>query len=444
MYLLPNFLRKRLEHHPNLIKILDNIGWLFFDKFLRMGVGMFVGLWIARYLGPEEFGLLGFAVAFCGLFSAFSTLGLHGVVVRDIVRDPDNATLTLGTAAILHFIGGIIAYLLVLISISYFRKEDPLSHYLVAIIGATLLFKISEIAVYWFEAQVESKYIVWIQNVIFLIGSIVKIIFILNQVTLIYFAWIMLAESVLSASVMLMLMNLRGKSFKKIRASLNHAQKLLKDSWPLILSTIAITVYMKIDQVMVGQIIGNDAVGIYSAAVKISEIWYFIPASIVASVFPMIINTKERSYSEYIVRIQKLYDLMSLISIAIALPVSFFSVSIVTLLFGQVYAAAGNVLAIYVWASIFVFLGVASGKVLLIEGRQSYVFERTMLGLIINVLLNYFFIYEYGLIGAAIATLFSYAVAGYLADIIHYETRPMFLMKTKSLNLLFLSKRICK
>ncbi|NCC25319.1 MAG: flippase, partial [Deltaproteobacteria bacterium] len=169
MNITPPFIRRRIEHRPNLVKIVDNIGWLFFDKILRMGVGLFVGVWVARYLGPDQFGLLNFALAFTGLFGAIAALGLQGIVVRDIVRDPESAPVTLGTAAILQLVGGLVAYLLVLVIIAYLRPDDALSRSIVAILGSMLLLKASEIAVFWFESQVQSKYTVWVQNGAFLV-----------------------------------------------------------------------------------------------------------------------------------------------------------------------------------------------------------------------------------------------------------------------------------
>ena len=132
MNFISSFIHRRIAHRPNLEKIVHNIGWLFFDKILRMGVGFFVGVWIVRYLGPEQFGLLSFATAFVGLFGAFATLGLQGIVVRDIVRNPDCAPETLGTSAFLQFIGGVAAYLIVLVAITYLRPDDSITYTIVA------------------------------------------------------------------------------------------------------------------------------------------------------------------------------------------------------------------------------------------------------------------------------------------------------------------------
>ena len=434
MNIVPAFIRRRVAHRPSLAKIVDNISWLFFDKILRLGVGLLVGIWVARYLGPENFGLLNFAIAITGLFGAIAALGLQGVVVRDIVRDPCGARLTLGTAGLLQLAGGLVSFLFILGAIGYLRPDDTLARSVVAILGSMMLLKASEIAVYWFESQVQSKYTVWVQNSVFLVFAAVKVLLILQQAPLTAFVWAMLAEVALVATIMLVVMGLRGPALTSLRASTGRGKSLLLDSWPLILSAIAITVYMRIDQIMLGQMIGDQAVGIYSAAVRISEVWYFVPMAIAASVFPAILEAKKRSEAQYYARLQKLYDVMVIISLSVAIPMTFLATPIVSLLFGEAYLAAGPILAIHVWASVFVFLGVASSKWFLAENRQVLSLQRTALGAIANVGLNLWLIPLYGVIGAAIATVVSQAFAALLFDLLQAVTRPMFFMKLTALN----------
>lgn len=442
MNLIPTFIRRRIEHRPSLIRIVDNIGWLVVDKILRMGVGLIVGVWVARYLGPEQFGLLSFATAFVGLFGAVATLGLQGIVVRDIVRNPDKKEETLGSAAVLHCIGGLLAYGLILGTISRLRPDDAMAKVLVAILGSTILFKASEVAVYWFESQVLSKYTVWVQNGSFLAFAVLKIVLILQNATLIAFAWVIMAEALMVALLMLIMLGLRGPRLRQLRVTLTRAKGLLTDSWPLLLSGIAVMVYMKIDQIMLGQMVGDDAVGIYSAAVRISEVWYFIPMTIVATVFPSLLEAKKNNEAQYYQRLQHLYDLMVWLSVGVALPMTFLSTPIVTLLFGKAFAAAGPVLAIHTWASIFVFLGVASSKWFLAENRQILSFQRTLLGAVVNFVLNFLLIPNFGPIGAAISTVVSYSVAAFFSDVIQEETRQMFKMKIRSMNLLSSVSRV--
>lgn len=439
--LIPPFIHHRIAHRPDLVKIVDNIGWLFIDKILRMGVGLLVGVWVARYLGPEQFGLLNFSLAFTGLFGSIAVLGLDGIVVRDIVREPASAGITLGTAAMMQLIGGLVAYLLILGSIHYLRPDDTLARGIIGILGLMMLFKASDIAIFWFESQVQSKYTVWVQNGIFLMFAAIKVLLILQEAPLMALVWAMVGEAVLVALILLIVMVWHGVALHSLRVSVERGVTLLHDSWPLILSAIAVSVYMQIDQLMLGEMIGDEAVGIYSAAVKISEVWYFIPLAIVASVFPAILEARNQSVAQYHARLQKLYDLMVILSLSVAIPMTFLATPIVRFLFGEAYVESGIVLAIHIWASVFVFLGVASSKWFLAENRQLLSLQRTILGAIANVGLNLWLIPFYGSIGAAIATVISYAIADFFADLFQKETHQLFIMKLCSMNIISILKR---
>ncbi len=431
---MPAFIRRRIEHRPNLLKIVDNMAWLFFDKILRMGAGLIVGVWVARYLGPEQFGLFSFATALVGLFSAIASLGLQGIVVRDIVRDPSIKEETLGTAVLLQFLGGLIAYGLIVGTILWLRHDDTLAKALVAILGLMMLFKASEVVVYWFESQVLSRYVVWVQNGCFLVFTAIKVGLILNNAPLIAFAWATMAEALMVALLLAVMLGLRGPRLHHMHITLARAKTLLKDSWPLLLSSISIVIYMKIDQIMLGQMIGEEAVGIFSAAVRISEVWYFIPMIIVASVFPAILEAKKRSEAQYYQRLQHLYSLMVWLSVSVALPMTFLSTPIVKLLFGEAFVDSGPILAIHIWGAVFVFLGEASSKWFLAENRQFMSFQRTLFGAIVNIVLNFLLIPTYGPIGAAVATVAAQFSVGVLFDVLQKETRQMFVMKILAFN----------
>lgn len=405
-----------------------------------MGVGLLVGVWVARYLGPEQFGLFSFASAFVGMFGAVAGLGLQSIVVRDIVRDPTCKDETLGTAAVLQLMGGSLAYGCVLGSIFWLRPDDALAKLLVAILGSIMLFRFSDVALYWFESQVLSKYIVWVQNSCFLIFAVIKVGLILSHAPLLAFAWATAAEALLVAIFIFLMLGLRGPQLQQLRFSLLRAKTLLTDSWPLLLSGMAIMVYMKIDQIMLGQMLGDDAVGIYSAAVRISEVWYFVPMIIVASVSPSIFEAQKHDDVQYQQRLQSLYDLMVWLSVFVALPMTLLSTPIVITLFGSAYVESGLVLAIHIWASVFVFLGVASNQWFIAEGKQLLSIQRTFLGLIVNIILNFFLIPRFGPAGAACATIFSFAIAGLFVDFFNVKTREMFYMKIKAFNFFRLTK----
>jgi PST family polysaccharide transporter len=400
-----------------------------------MGIGFLIGVWLVRYLGSEQFGLYSFATAFVGMFGALAGLGLQNIVVREIVRNPACKEEVLGTAAVLQLAAGFLAYVFLICGIFWLRHEDTLAKLLVAILGSMMLFKFSDIALYWFESQILSKYIVWIQNTCFLMFAVIKLSLIIINAPLLAFVWATAIEPILAGVLILFMLSLRGLKLQELHFSKNQAKKLLVDSWPMLLSSVAIMIYMKIDQIMLGQMLGNHAVGIYSAALRISEVWYFIPMMIGVSVSPIILKTKEHDDTKYQQRMQRLFDLMVLIAIVIALPMTFLSTHIMVGLFGAEYTESGLILAIHIWTSIFVFLGVASNQWFIAENLQVLNFQRAALGLLINILLNFLMIPKYGVVGAAIATLLAQVCATLLFDLIQPKTRKIFLMKVKAFNL---------
>lgn len=418
-----------------MLQILSNIGWLFSDRILRLVIGLAVGVWLARYLGPEDFGLFNFAMAFISMFGALASLGLNGVVVRDLVKKPEDANSTLGTAFILRVVSGFLALGMSVLVVSLVRPDDDLVKAIVAILGFGMIAKAAEVVKFWFESQVRSKYTVWVENGVFLLMAAVRIVLILSQAPLVFFAWAALVE-VAVVSVLLMIIYGRfGGRLSLWRWKFQRGITLVKESWPLILSGIAAIVYMRVDQIMLGQMIGDEAVGVYSVAVRLSEVWYFVPFAIVASVYPSIIKAKERDESEYSKRWQALYDVAVLISLLVAVPASLLAEPVITLLFGSAYASSADVFAVHIWTGLFVFLGVASAKWFVIENRQFLSFQRTLLGAVLNVMLNVYMIPKYGAVGAAYATLLAQATAAFLFDALRRDTRRMFLLKLRSMNI---------
>jgi PST family polysaccharide transporter len=380
-----------------------------------MGVGFFIGVWIVRYLGPEQFGLLSFATAFVGLFAAFTALGLQSIVVRDIVHNPDCASETLGTIAILQLISGIAAYLMVLVAIVNLRPDDAIARTIIAILGPMILLKASEITVWWFESKVLSKYTVWAQNGVFLVFAAVKVILILEQASLIAFVWIMLAEAVVVAIILLGVMSKYGLLLTKLRVSIKRAKLLLKDGWPLLISSIMIVIYMQIDKIMLGKMVGYEEVGIYSVATLISTVWYFLISIFLATLFPSLTNLHAQRSGLLSQRWIQLYALMLWVSVAVALILSLFSNILVEFIFGEMYARSASVLVVHAWAGVNVAIGSVWSKWLLLENKLKIGLYGQLIAVIINVGLNFWLIPSFGAIGAALATLVSSWISMFLS-----------------------------
>ena len=423
------------------MKYFENTSWLFAEKILRMIVGLFVSVWVARYLGPEQFGLFSYAQSFVGLFVAIAGLGLNGIIVRELVKDESKRDALLGTAFKLKLIGALLALIALAIAVNL-SQQDSLTTLLIFIIASATVFQSFNVIDSHFQAKVLSKYIVYANIISLLISSIVKIWLILNDAPLLYFAYSILFDSFILMCGFLYFYRYKRYFISQWFFDKKLARSLLKDSWPLILSGLVIAVYMKIDQIMIKEMLSVEALGQYAAAVRISEAWYFIPTVIASSLFPAIINAKKHSEALYYARLQKLYDLMVWMAIAIALPMTFLSDWVVNLFYGEQYNQAGSVLIIHIWAGVFVFLGVASGKWFTSENLQILAFWRTFYGMVANVLLNFWLIPKYGVQGAAIATLVANLIAAFIYDFFNKVTRPIFYMKLKSIFVIEIKRKV--
>jgi O-antigen/teichoic acid export membrane protein len=424
---------KALKEHQGFMKYFCNTSWLFAEKILRMLVGLLVGIWVARYLGPEQFGRFSYVQSFVGLFATIATLGLDGIVVREIVNDAVKAQVVLTTAFWLKLVAAFFVLLLLAIAV-HLTSNDDSTNTLVFIIASATFFQAFNVVDFYFQAKVMSKYVVFANVLSLFFSSTIKIALILNEAPLVAFAWVVLFDSIILA-IGYIYFYLQYSTFRQIKMTwdMPTAKNLLKDSWPLILSGIVISIYMKIDQVMIQEMLGSEAVGQYAAAVRISEAWYFIPTVIASSLFPAIINAKQVSEELYYTRLQRLYTLMIWLAILIAFPMTFLSHWIVHLLYGSQYAQAGDVLRIHIWAGVFVFLGVASGFWLVNENLQIFSTINTLIGALSNIGLNYFLIDSIGIQGAAWATLISYALAAYISLSFWDRTRINFICLSKSI-----------
>jgi PST family polysaccharide transporter len=430
---LPDSIRDRLAGRHNLRKLIGNTGWLVADRVFRMAIGLVVSVWIARYLGPDQFGLLSYALAFAALFSFLVTFGLDGIVVRDLVQDPARGNETLGTAFIIKLVGALVAIVTANIAIRLLQPSDSQMHVLVAIIVAGTAFQAFDVIDFWFQSRVEARLVVYARGASFLIVSIVKVALILTNAPLIAFAWVVSVEILLSAIGLVFAYRTNGQRLTLWTANLQRIRNTLNDCWPIAIAGVAVVVYMRIDQVMLGQMLGNQAVGVYSAAARISEVWYFIPTAIVVTVTPALIQAKKLSTTLYYVRLAQLFRLMSGISLAIAISLTFAADYIATLIYGDAYEGVGTILAIHIWAALFVFLGVAQSPWSINEGLTRIALFRTVLGAIANVVLNLLLIPPYGPIGAAIATLISYALSAVILNAFSSSTRRIFFLQLKSM-----------
>ncbi|MDC0357680.1 flippase [Oligoflexia bacterium] len=413
-------------------KILKNISWLFFDKIIRLFGGLLVGVWVARYLGPEDFGRLSYAAAFVAFFSFMSNLGLNSIVVREIAKGKDVYYKIVGTSFYLKLFGGLLACTTAILCIMFAQKDATTIQCIVVLLALGYLFQSLDIIDYSFQANILSKYVVLARDGAFLVSSILKVLFIILKFEVIYFALAVLLDIFLASLFLIVFYTRTGNSVRLWKYDQTIAKKLLRFSWPLMFSVLFITIYMKIDQVMIEHLLGIKEVGIYSVAVNISEAWYFIPAIIVSSLMPYFVKLKDVDYDRYTYRIQQVYTIMIWMGILIGLLAVFFGKEAIILIFGIEYKNAYEALYINIWTGIFVSLGVASSLILISENLQIYQLISAIILIVVNVTGNWFIIPYWGITGAAITTLVTQGVGLLIIPLFFKPIRKITILSLKS------------
>ena len=418
---------------PSFRKYFANTSWLLGERVLRMVVSLLVGIYVARYLGPERFGLLSYTLSFVLLFSSLASFGLDDILVRELVKQPEQRNNLLGTVFWLKVCGTIVMGTAIALVLK-FKPEDQQTYWMIAIITFGFLFQATNVVDFYFQSQVQSKFAVRAQAIQLILTSLFKIYLVWNQAELIWFAFALMLDQVVVAVLFLLVYHWKIEWFPFLSFTWIQAKKLMIDAWPLIFAGMVVSVYMKIDQVMLKEMLDAKAVGVYAAAVKLCEAWYFVPTAVIASLFPAIITARKNSETLYEEKVQKLYDLMVWVAVAVALPTTLFADWVILILYGADFQEAADVLKMYIWAGVFVSLGVASSKWLIAENLERYSFYSTLLGAILNIVCNFYLIPIYGIRGAALATLISYGTAAYLSMAIFEKTRNNFWIATRALN----------
>jgi len=393
--------------HEGFKRYFANTGWMFAGQWFSLLIAFFIGAWIARYLGPENYGILNYAIAFAGLFSFIANLGIDQILSRELVKSPEKRDELLGTGFKLKIIGGLIAFSAASLS-AFLVETDYLTRILIIVFSASFILQAINVISLYFQAEVRAKDNVKVQFLTTLISSFLKIGVILTSHGIFWLLLVFTLDFLWQGIGFIKIYRQAGLRISAWKFNQELAREFWRGAWPLMLSGAAVVIYAKIDQVLIGFILGPKEVGLYASAVKLAEVWYFIPSIICASLFPAIINAKKIGVEIYQHRLKNLYILLVALAVLIALIVTVLAKPIVVFLFGREYLAASGVLQIYIWSSVGLFWGWALSQYLIAENLIKTIFLINFLAMIINVGLNFLFIPRLGISGAAYATLVAY------------------------------------
>ncbi len=417
---------------PGLKKYLSNTTWMLGARIVRMIGAFCVGIYVIRYLGPNNLGMITYAGMLVGLFMIFGQLGLNEILARELVANSRLKDFLLGTTFVLRLLGLIAIWILISIFL-LFTDNDPVITYLIIIFAVSRIFTLASGIDQYFDSIVKSKFPVIVGMMAMGVVLVTRLILIEQEASVIAFALAYTLEGAIAVMGLIYIYHRTGQNIRTWKWNYSIAKRLLRDSWPFILSGLAVIVYMRIDQIMIKEMLGIYDVGIYAVAVTLSEAWYFVPQLIVGSLFPAIVNAKKTSSIIYNQRLSNLYQMMFWMAIVVAIVTTFTASYIVPLLYGDAFTGSTNSLCIHIWAGIFVAVGAVNKSHLVTENLQKLLTISFCIGAVLNVILNYFFIALYGIEGAAISTVISYAYASFFGLLIMPQSRHVCMVMIKSL-----------
>lgn len=423
-------------------KYAKNTGWLLIARVGSLGIKVLIGFAVSNYLGSKLLGIYNYPTAFTAFFFAAAALGLDSFITRELLRHPEKRDVLLGTAFTLKLFGGLAFIPIIYGAYLIVNHLNPISSpgsfiLIVSFIGVLQAFNIIDS---YFQSKAQGKHIMTVQIVGNLFSALSKLLFILLGLDLHWFIYSLLFDVIFLGIGYVYIYQKKAGSIFQWKYDSETAGYLLRNSWPLAFSAVLITIYMSIDKLMIQGYLGDAPLGIYSVVVQLSESWYFIPMAVVAAVFPAIMNAKRDDPQRYQRRMQNMYDIMVWLSLSLAIFITFASPLIFKLLKPE-FASGAPILSIHIWAGVFVFLGTANGQFLIAEGYTKLAMVRTGVGAIVNILLNIVWIPEYGIAGAAWATLIAYFSSTFMT-LFFTKTRAQAFMMLKSLFLITLVEKV--
>lgn len=404
-------------------RILLNMSWSSAEQLMRMLFGLVTSVWLARYLGPDQFGTYSLVLGIVAMASTLVPLMTDQIVQREVLAEPGASCEIMGTALMMRLAGGAMAVGSAILSIRYVRADQPGIAVIAALAGGSLAFYPAEIFTAWFMSKLSMKHVFMGKVPPLVIVFALRVALISAAAPLVAFVGVAALEVVLSAIGLVVAYKISGARFSRWTVSAARARVAWLDSWPLLIAGVGTMLYLKIDIVMLAALRGDQELGIYGAATRLSEVWYAVPMIVSISLQPLVFALRAEQPERYQQTRTDLYGLMAWGGIAIGAATCVIATPLCVLLFGPKYAASGLVLSVHIWAVVPMFLMVTSTCFLVAEQHGVVPLVRTAVGLVMNIVLNLLLIPWLGATGAAIATVASYACAA-LAVVLVPGARP--------------------
>lgn len=410
----------------------SNTLWMFPEHILKMGAGILLSVLIARELGPEGYGIYNYVIALIGIFVPIVQLGMSTILVRELVNTPKQRKSILSTSFYLLLCASLISFIF-LNSVNFLFFKSEYIKRLILVCSIIFFFKPFDVIEYYFQSLSKAKYSSLAKTFSLLVSICLKVYLLYNNYPLNFFIYAYVLDFVFLALFLFLIYKFKGSTSFFVGFDISYVKSLFSSAWPLILSTLSIILYMRLDQLMIKSMLNATELGYYSSAVRLYEGYISVIFVITISLLPSMLKVKDQSELKYRNYLTLLFSIVFWVNTLLALFIFMFRNLLIEFLYGDEYTRASLVLGIVFFSSSFASMGSVSARYFIVEKMEKKMILRTWLSLVINIILNLILIPKYGIEGSAIATLISICVGNYFIDYFDKELKVLIKMKNNGI-----------
>lgn len=401
---------------PTKAKILTNVFWAVTGKVVTLLSTLVVGIFVARYLGPEQYGLMNYVISIVALFTVFATFGTTEIIIRELAKKELSKDVILGSAFVVRI--GLAFVCLIAIGVYlFFSNETEETSVMILIYASSIFFSCFDVIRFYFTSIIENEYVVKSEIFRTLVGALIKVVLLLCHAPLIAFVAALAFDFLLLASGYTLAYRKRVDSISKWKIDKTFIKKLLSTSFPLLISSAAMIIYQRIDQVMIAKMLDNEAVGYFSTAASFIGVVIFIPTIIVQTTSPLLVGYWKNDRARYEKESQRIMNLTTWVTMIVCIIISLLSDPIIRYTYGSAYLASIPVLQILAFKAVGVALITIGGQLTVIENIHQWAFIRNILSCVVCIVCNSFFIPLWGVLGSAWATIITVFFTGCFSNI---------------------------
>jgi O-antigen/teichoic acid export membrane protein len=387
-------------------RVFKNSIWLLAANIVTRLISAFVIVLLARRLGTDGFGQYSFAVSFISFFALLAGFGFTDLLIRDVAKNKSLASKYVNNILSLRIILSIIAFI-TLLSISFFIGKSHILTIAIYIFGIDLIvsgFTTSMRSLFYAYERMEFDSVLKIIDKILWGGLILFVIF--NNLSILNIALATLSATSLGLVITYFVVS---KKITKIRpeADIIFWKKIIIAALPFALTGIFSLINFRIDQVMLSFMTNDFLVGTYAAAYKIIDILAILPSIVLTALYPVF----SRYYETNKILLKKTFNLslryVITLSIPIVVGIFLLSNKIIALIYGTDYLESISVLKVLIFISLVSFANTPLFVLLNAIGKQKITMMNVGFTALANVIMNLLLIPQFGIIGAAIATIVS-------------------------------------